>query len=126
VSQEKTTEKKSQSPGSRKVVVLSVGASLIFALTCFVVLAVLPTPEGPPLKDPLRSLLTGLGVLGVATPLCVAGYTLKRRFASSPYFEGTFIATVLNVFGFACFAAGLACIIVGAYDWIMRFLESTS
>jgi hypothetical protein len=62
----------------------------------------------------------------VATPLCIAGFTLKKRFASSPYFEGTFIATVLSVFGFACLATGLACIILGAYDWIMRFIESTS
>ena len=109
---------------SHKVIVLTVGASLMVALTCFVVLAVLPASEGSRLKDPLRSLLTGVGVLGVAAPLCIAGFSLKKRFASSPYFEGTFIATVLNVFGFACVAAGLACIIVGAYDWITKFLES--
>lgn len=109
---------------SHKVIVLTVGASLMVALTCFIVLALLPASEGPRMKDPLRSLLTGLGVLGVAAPLCIAGFSLKKRFASSPYFEGTFIATVLNVFGFACVAAGLACIIVGAYDWIMKFLES--
>ena len=47
--------------------------------------------------------------------------TRKKRFASSPYYEGTFIATVLSVFGFVCLAAGLACIILGAYDLIMRF-----
>lgn len=105
---------------------LAIGVSLVVALTCFIVLAVLPAPEGPRLKDPLRSLLTGLGVLGVAAPLCITGFALKKRFASSPYFEGTFIATVLNVFGFACVAAGLACIIVGTYDWIMRFLDSAS
>jgi hypothetical protein len=126
VSQEKTTERKSQSPGSPKIIILSIAASLLLALACFVILAVLPASDGPPLKDPLRSLLTGLGVLGVATPLCIAGFTLKKRFASSPYFEGTFIATVLSVFGFACLATGLACIILGAYDWIMRFIESTS
>lgn len=126
MNQEKTTEKKSQSPGSRKVIVLSVGVSLVFALTCFVVLAVLPASEGPPLEDPLRSLLTGLGVLGVAAPLCIAGFALKKRFASSPYYEGNFIATVLSVSGFVCLAAGLACIILGTYDWIARFLESTS
>lgn len=109
---------------SRKIIIVSIALSFLLALACFIVLAVVPAPKGPPLKDPLRSLLTGLGVIGVATPLCIAGFSLKRRFASSPYFEGSFIATVLNVFGFACFAAGLACIIVGTYDWIMQFLES--
>ena len=126
MSQENELETKPEKRASRKILVLSDGVSLAFALTCFVILAVLPAPEGPRLKDPLRSLLTGLGVLGVSTPLCIAGFTLKKRFATSPYYEGTFIATVLNVFGFICLAAGLACIIVGAYDWISRFLESTS
>ena len=97
---------------------------MIVALACFIVLAVLPAPEGPRLKDPLRSFLTGIGVLGVACPLCVAGMLLKRRFASSPYFEGHFIATVLSVFGLACLAAGLACVILGGYDLVMRFLET--
>lgn len=120
------SEVKPKKRSSRKAVILSITASLAVALTCFVALAVLPASEGPRMKDPLRSLLTGLGVLGVATPLCIGGFSLKKRFASSPYFEGTFIATVLNVFGFACVAAGLACIIVGAYDWVMEFLESTS
>jgi len=124
VSQETTTESKTRQHGSGKWLILSIIASLLLALACFIVLAIVPAPQGPPLKDPLRSLLTGLGVLGIATPLCIAGFALKKRFASSPYFEGTFIATVLNVFGFACFAAGLACIIVGACDWIMRFVEA--
>ena len=126
MNQEYEMQERPRSRSSRKVIVLSVGVSLVFALTCFVVLAVLPASEGPPLEDPLRSLLTGLGVLGVAAPLCIAGFALKKRFASSPYYEGNFIATVLSVFGFVCLAAGLACIILGAYDWITRFLESTS
>ena len=126
MSQENELEKRSEKRPSRNVVVLSVAAPLMVALACFIALALLPTPEGPPLKDPVRSFLTGLGVLGVAAPLCIAGYALKKRFASSPYYEGNFIATVLNVFGFTCMAAGLACLIVGAYDWIMRFLDSAS
>ena len=124
MSQENEAEVKPEKPRSRKVLVLSVAAPLVVAWACFVALALLPTPGSRQLKDPLRSLLTGLGVMGVATPLCIAGFTLKKRFATSPYFEGKFIATVLNVFGFACFAAGLACIIVGGYDWIMRLVES--
>ena len=96
--------------------VLAIGASLAISLVCFVALAVLPEPTGPRRKDPLRSILTGLGVLGVASPLCIGGAVLKQRFASSPYFEGNFIATVLSVFGFVCVAAGLACILLGVYD----------
>ncbi|UCD50556.1 MAG: hypothetical protein JSW27_23895 [Phycisphaerales bacterium] len=125
MTEENTGNKKAKTRGSRKIIILSVVASLLLALACFIALALVPAPDGPPLKDPLRSLLTGLGVLGVAAPLCIAGFTLKKCFASSPYFEGKFIATVLNVFGFACFAAGLACIILGVYDWIVQFLESS-
>jgi hypothetical protein len=62
----------------------------------------------------------------VATPLCVAGWQLKQRFATSPYYEGRFIATVLSVFGFTCLTAGLACIILGVYDLAMRFLDAGS
>ncbi len=107
---------------SRRLV-LAIGAALVVALVCFVVLAILPKPEGPRSKAPLRSFLTGVGVLGVAAPLCIGGSALKQRFASSPYFEGTFIATVLSVFGFVCLAAGLACIILGAYDLIAPLLS---
>jgi hypothetical protein len=67
--------------------------------------------------------LTGLGVLGVATPFCIAGRMLRTRSESSPYFEGTFIATVLSIIGFICLAVGLACVILGGYDWITQFLE---
>jgi hypothetical protein len=110
--------------GSKVVIVLTVALPLVVALTCFIILAVLPAPEGPRLKDPLRSFLTGVGVLGLATPLCVAGWRLKRRFAMSPYYEGHFIATVLSVFGFVCLAAGLACVILGIYDLAMRYLDA--
>lgn len=103
--------------------VLAIGAALVVALVCFIALAILPRPEGPRTKAPLRSFLTGLGVLGVAAPLCIAGSAIKQRFASSPYFEGTFIATVLSIFGFVCLAAGLACIILGAYDLIAPLLS---
>ena len=106
------------------VMVLAIGLSLIVALTCFIALALLPEPEGSRLKDPLRSFLTGLGVLGVATPLCLAGHALRKRFASSPYYEGGFIATVLSVFGFVTLAAGLACVFLGGYDLVMRFLDA--
>ncbi|NLZ04843.1 MAG: hypothetical protein GXY19_06705 [Phycisphaerae bacterium] len=110
-----TQEKRTKLTGDKRLV-LAIGASLAVALACFVVLALLPEPKAARLKDPLRSVLTGLGVLGIASPLCLGGAVLKRRFAASPYFEGKFIATVLSVFGFACAAAGLACILLGIYD----------
>lgn len=112
-------QKRDKQRGTRKLL-LAIGVSLAVALACFVALAFLPEPRGSRMKDPLRSVLTGLGVLGVAAPLCIGGAVLKRRFASSPYFEGKFIATVLSVFGFVCVAAGLACIFLGIYDLLSR------
>jgi hypothetical protein len=110
------TQRNLAKPPRASRLVLAIGASLVVALVCFVVLAVLPESKVARLKDPLRSVLTGIGVLGIASPLCIAGAVLKQRFAASPYFEGKFIATVLSVFGFACVAAGLACILLGIYD----------
>jgi len=110
-----TQRKTLKAPGAKRLA-LAIGASLAVALVCFVVLAALPEPKTVRLKDPLRSVLTGLGVLGIASPLCIGGAVLKQRFGPSPYFEGKFIATVLSVFGFACTAAGLACILLAIYD----------
>ncbi len=115
-----TLKQKAKRSGARKLV-LGIGASLAVALICFVVLATLP--EAPRAKAPLRSFLTGLAVLGVAVPLCIGGSTLRHRFASSPYFEGTFIATVLSLFGYVGLAAGLACLILGAYDLVAPLLS---
>ena len=125
MSQESTIEENVTPMRRRgKAVPVAIGISLVVAILCFVVVAFLPASDEPHFKDPLRSFLTGLGVLGVASPLCIAGFSLKKRFASSPYYEGTFIATVLSVFGFVCLAAGLACIILGVYDLVTRFLDS--
>jgi len=107
-----------------KRVPIAVGVALGAALVSFIVLAVLPPPKQSLLKDPLRSILTGVAVVGVACPLCIAGFMLKRRFASSPYYEGGFIAGVLNLFGYVILAAGLVCIGFGLYDLVLRFLDS--
>lgn len=124
MSDENTGKEKSRVSVSTKLVLVAIGASAVTAGVCFAIVALLPAPEGTGrFKDPLRSLLTGLGVLGIATPLCIAGHMLKKRSASSPYFEGAFIATVLGIFGFVCLAVGLACIILGGYDWITSLLE---
>ncbi len=110
-------------PFIRKGILIAMGASLGFALSCFVVPAFLPAPQGSLLNDPLRSLLTGAGVAGIAYPLWAVGQAMKRRWASSPYFEGAFIAAVLNLFGLVCFGVALACIGFGVYDLIARLFD---
>jgi hypothetical protein len=103
-------------------IAIAMASSLGVALIGFVALAFLPPPKGSFLKDPLRSILTGVAVVGVACPLCIAGFILRRRFASSPYYEGGFIAGVLNLFGYLVMAAGLVCIGFGLYDLAVRLL----
>jgi len=102
--------------------VVAIASSIGAAIACFTIVALLPRPDGPLFKEPLRSLLTGLGVLGVACPLCIAGHVLKKRSAGSPYFEGAFIATVLGLFGLVCLGVGLVCIGFGIYDLVVQYL----
>lgn len=113
------TNVRRREPFIRKGVLIAMGAALVLAAACFIVAAVLPAPEGPLFKDPLRSFLTGLGVLAVAYPLAAVGRAIQRRSASSPYFEGAFIAGAINLAAFVCAAAGLACVGFGVYDLIM-------
>jgi hypothetical protein len=108
---------------SRGILIL-MGAALGVTVTCFAVMAFLPPPKGPLFKDPLRSFLTGVGVAGVAFPLCATGSALKKKFALSPYFEGAFIAGVLNLAGYVCAAVALVCIGFGVYDLVLRLLGS--
>ncbi len=103
---------------------LAMGAAVGMAVVGFGVLAFLPPPKGSLLDDPLRSILTGVAVAGLACPLCITGLLLKRRYAASPYYEGGFIAGVLRFFGYLVMAAGLACIGFGLYDLLVRFLDS--
>jgi hypothetical protein len=103
--------------------VVGMGAAVAAAVICLAVVALLPPTKGPLFQDPLRSFLTGVGVAGVAFPLCTLGFSLKRRFALSPYFEGTFIAAVLNLAGYLCAAVALVCLGFGVYDLILRFLQ---
>lgn len=98
-------------------------AAACVAAVCFVVVAVLPAPEGPLFKDPLRSFITGLGVLAIAYPPAAVGRAIQRRSASSPYFEGAFIAGAINLAALVCAGAGLACVGFGVYDlfvWLAR------
>ena len=111
-------------PFLRTGIVILIGVALGVAVICFAVVAVLPPPKGPLFEDPLRSLLTGLGVAGVAYPLCALGFALKRKFALSPYFEGAFIAGVLNLAGYVCAAVALVCLGFGVYDVVLWLLGS--
>jgi hypothetical protein len=108
-------------PFLRRRTVILIPAALGAAVVCFGAVAFLPAPAGPLFQDPLRSFLTGFGVLGVAYPLCAVGWALNKRYSSSPYFEGAFIAGVLNLFGFVCGAVGLVCIGFGVYGLLVRF-----
>lgn len=92
-------------------------------VACFAVVALLPPPKGPLFKDPLRSFLTGVGVAGVAYPLCALGSALNRKFELSPYFEGTFIAGALNLAGYICAVVALVCIGFGVYDLALLFVK---
>jgi len=107
-------------PFIRKSILIAMGVAVSIGLVCFIVIAFLPAPQGPLFKDPLRSFLTGIGIIGIAYPLCAVGRAMKRRWESSPYFEGAFIAAVLNLFGLVCFGVALACIGFGAYGLVAR------
>jgi hypothetical protein len=108
---------------SRRGLVVIIGLSLVLAVACFVVVAILPASEEPFFDSPLRSLLVGVGLLGAAAPLCIAGALLKRHAADSPYFEEGFIAGVLNVFGYLILAVGVACLALAAYALLHRMLD---
>jgi len=106
-------------PFIRKGGLIAMGAAACVAAACFIVAAVLPAPEGPLFKDPLRSFITGVGVLAIAYPLAAIGRAIGRRSASSPYFEGAFIAGAINLAALVCAGAGLACVGFGAYDLVL-------
>jgi hypothetical protein len=84
--------------------------------------AILPRPKGPFFDAPLRSFLTGLGVLAVACPPLIVGRLLKKRAEASPYFEEGFIRAVFNIFGFVCFVVGLTCIGLSVWALLRRLL----
>lgn len=106
-------------PFIRTGILIAMGIAACIATACFVVAAVLPTPEGPLFKDPIRSFITGLGVLAIAYPPAVVGRAIQRRSASSPYFEGAFIGGAINLASLVCGAVGATCVGFGVYDLIV-------
>jgi hypothetical protein len=109
-------------PSKTKPIWIALGLCPVVTAICFVALALLPATDKPHFQDPLRSILTGIAVLAIAAPFCVGGHALRQRFAASPYFEGTFIATAIVLFGIVCLIAGLACVFLGAYDLVVLFV----
>ncbi len=110
-------------PFIRRGTLIAMGAAVVAALICFAVVAVLPAPAQPSYKNFVRSFLTGVGLVGIAYPLCTFGLALKRKAASSPYFETGFIAGVVNLAGFLCGVVGLVCIGFGVYDLVVWLLN---
>jgi len=122
MSEQNENHKKNKERFPRKTVLSAIGIALGIAAVCFTVAAILPPNEQPFFNSPLRSVLTGIGLLGVACPLCIVGRILKKRATKSPYFEEAFIATVINVFGFVCLGLGLLCIGLSVYasvKWLL-------
>jgi hypothetical protein len=117
------TRNRRQDPFLGKRTGIAMAVAGLVALACFIVVAILPAPKGPMFKDPLRSFLTGLGVLALAYPLAAVGRAIQRKSASSPYFEGAFIAGAINLAALVCTGVGLACVGFGVYDLILWLIN---
>ena len=114
--------KETRKPFRRRTILIAVGVALLISLVCFILLAVLPPPKGRFFEAPLRSFLTGLGLLGVACPPLIVGVLLKKRAQASPYFEEGFIRAGFNLFGLVCLVLGLTCTGLSIYALIKRLL----
>ena len=120
MSEQDNTQEKARRGFSKKKILLINGLAVVIAAICFVVVAIWLPLEGPFFDVPLRSLLMGLGMLGLACPLFTAGFIFQKKAAASPYFEEGFIRTAFYIVGFVCFFVGLICIGLSIYALIMR------
>jgi len=107
---------------SGRALVAKIVLSLVVAVTCFTVVMRLPESDEPFFDSPLRGILAGVGLLGVAWPLLTAGSRLRKHAAGSPYFEEGFIAGVLTFFGFILLILALLCLALAAYALIERLI----
>ena len=121
---DEVTGRVAKQPFLRRRTLIMMGVAVVLGGACFVVMAFLPPLTQSLLNDPLHSFLTGFGVVGVAYPLCAVGLALRRRWASSPYFEGSFIAAVMCLFGFVTVGVGLICIGFGVCGLAIRVFGS--
>ena len=120
--EQNNTQKKAQGGFSKKKILLINGLAILIATICFVIIAIWLESKRPFFDAPLRSLLTGLGLLGLACPPFTAGFLLQKKAAASPYFEEAFIRTGFHIIGFVCFILGLICVGLSIYALIMRML----
>ena len=120
MNEQNNTQEKVRGGFSRNKILLINGLAVLIAIICFVVIAVWLESKRPFFDAPLRSLLTGLGLLGLAIPPFTAGFMLQKKAAASPYFEEAFIRTGFHIIGFVCFFVGLICIGLSTYALIMR------
>ena len=107
----------------KKKVFLAIGLAIGVAVVSFTVVALLPPPKGPFFEAPLRSFLTGLGVLAVACPPLIIGRLLKKRAEASPYFEEGFIRAGFNIAGFVCFVVGATCVGLSVWALLKRLFD---
>ena len=107
---------------STKAIIAAIVAAIVIAVACFTAVMLLPESDKPFFDSPLRSALAGVGLLGVAWPLLIAGSRLRKHAAGSPYFEEGFIAGVLSLFGYVILIVALVCLALAAYALIERFL----
>ena len=117
------TEQKAKSRLSRKIILLINGLAVVVAIICFVVVAVWLESKKPFFDAPLRSFLTGFGLLCLVIPFFTAGFIFQKKAALSPYYEEAFIRTAFYIIGFVCLFVGLTCIGLSIYALIMRAIE---
>jgi hypothetical protein len=117
------TQEKSRRGFSKKMILLINGLAVVVAAICFVVIAIWLPLKGPFFDAPLRSFLTGLGLLGLACPPFTLGFIFQKKAAASPYYEEAFIRTGFYIVGFVCLFVGLICIGLSIYALIMRAID---
>jgi membrane protease YdiL (CAAX protease family) len=118
--EQNNTQKKARRGLSKKMILLINALAILIAVICFVVIAIWIPRKGPFFDAPLRSFLTGLGLLGLACPPFTVGFIFQKKAANSPYFEEGFIRTGFFIVGFVCLIVGLICVGLSVYALIMR------
>jgi hypothetical protein len=113
-------QEKTWSGFSKRKILLINGLAVVIAAICFVVIAIWLPLEGPFFDVPLRSLLTGLALLGLACPPFTAGFIFQKKATASPYYEEAFIRTGFYIVGFVCSIIGIICLGLSIYAFVMR------
>ena len=115
VSEGKSIENWSRQTASGTIPLI-LGGSLGAAVACFVILTVAAPSSEPFFEDPPRSLVAGLGLLGLACPLYVAAFLLRGQSAGARCWGRSIAATAFSV-GSLCSALGLVGIVRGVYPF---------